>query len=406
MQRDISDDIVDRGEDVGMMEPTLLAEGSRFRHELTDLALELVGRSAGFRRSLPRGIVFALADLVRSMNCYYSNLIEGHDTHPIEIEKALKNEYSKDTRKRNLQREAKAHIEVQRWIDEGHLRGRATARVGLTEIHRRFCAELPEELLWVEDPETHERLRVVPGELRHRGVRVGRHIPISPGAVPRFLDRFENVYSGLGKTESILAAAAAHHRFAWIHPFLDGNGRVVRLMSHATLLETLETGALWSVARGLARRVETYKELLANCDRDRRNDLDGRGPLSEEALVAFTRFFLETCLDQITFMENLVQPEALRNRILAWAAEQVRLKVLPAKAGNVLEAVLYRGELPRGEVPGILHVGVRQGQRIVAELMKANVLVPDDSRAPLRIAFPATLAPQWMPGLFPEKPSD
>src|ERR1700737_3781013 len=120
MQRDISDDIVDRGEDVGMMEPTLLAEGSRFRHELPVLALELVGRSAGFRRSLPRGIVFALADLVRSMNCYYSNLIEGHDTHPIEIEKALKNEYSKDTRKRNLQREAKAHIEGQRWIDEDH----------------------------------------------------------------------------------------------------------------------------------------------------------------------------------------------------------------------------------------------------------------------------------------------
>ena len=402
---DILRDIIDCGEDAGMMEPTLLAEGSRYRRELTDLALELVGRSAGFRRSLPAGIVTALADLVRSMNCYYSNLIEGHDTHPIEIEKALKNEYSKDTGKRNLQLEAKAHIEVQRWIDSGHLRGRATTRAGLTEIHRRFCAELPEELLWVEDPETHERLRVVPGELRNRDVRVGRHIPVSPGAVPRFLDRFENVYSLLGKTESILAAAAAHHRFAWIHPFLDGNGRVVRLMSHATLLETLETGALWSVARGLARRVETYKELLANCDRERRNDLDGRGPLSEEALVVFTRFFLETCLDQIAFMENLVQPEALRSRILGWAEEQVRLKLLPAKAGNVLEAVLYRGELPRGEVADVLHVGVRQGQRIVAELVKANVLVPDDSRAPIRIAFPATLAPQWMPGLFPEKPS-
>lgn len=403
--RDILRDIIDCGEDAGMMEPTLLAEGSRYRRELTDLALELVGRSAGFRRSLPAGIVTALADLVRSMNCYYSNLIEGHDTHPIEIEKALKNEYSKDTGKRNLQLEAKAHIEVQRWIDSGHLRGRATTRAGLTEIHRRFCAELPEELLWVEDPETHERLRVVPGELRNRDVRVGRHIPVSPGAVPRFLDRFENVYSLLGKTESILAAAAAHHRFAWIHPFFDGNGRVVRLMSHATLLETLETGALWSVARGLARRVETYKELLANCDRERRNDLDGRGPLSEEALVVFTRFFLETCLDQIAFMENLVQPEALRSRILGWAEEQVRLKLLPAKAGNVLEAVLYRGELPRGEVADVLHVGVRQGQRIVAELVKANVLVPDDSRAPIRIAFPATLAPQWMPGLFPEKPS-
>jgi Fic family protein len=403
VEHDIMGDIADRGEDVGMMEPTLLAEGSQFRPRLTDMAVDLAARSAGFRRSLPPGIVTALADLVRSMNCYYSNLIEGHDTHPIEIEKALKNEYSNDAKKRNLQREAKAHIEVQRWIDSGGVRGEATTRHGILEIHRRFCAELPEELLWVAD--THERLGVVPGELRRRDVRVGRHVPISPGAVPRFLERFENVYSRLGRTESILAAAAAHHRLAWIHPFLDGNGRVIRLMSHATLLETLDTGALWSVARGLARRVETYKELLANCDRERRNDLDGRGPLSEEALVEFTRFFLDTCLDQIAFMETLVQPETLRNRIVRWAEAQVEAKALTAKASNVLEAVLYRGELPRGEIAGILHTGVRQAQRIVAELVKAGVLVSDDTRAPMRIAFPASLAAEWMPGLFPEGPT-
>lgn len=405
VRNDIVGDIVDRGESVSMMEPTLLAEGSRFRPTLTDMAVELAARSAGFRRSLPLGIVTALADLVRSMNCYYSNLIEGHDTHPIEIEKALKNEYSNDAKKRNLQHEAIAHIEVQRWIDNGGLRGAATTSRGILEIHRRFCAELPEELLWVENAETHERLRVVPGELRHSDIRVGRHVPISPGAVPRFLERFENVYSRLGRTESILAAGAAHHRLAWIHLFLDGNGRVMRLMSHATLLETLDTGALWSVARGLARKVETYREFLANCDRERPNDLDGRGPLSEEALVEFTRFFLDTCLDQIAFMEALVQPEGLRNRIVRWAETQVEAKVLTAKSSNVLEAVLYRGELTRGEIAEILHTGVRQAQRIVAELVKAGVLVSDDTRAPLRIAFPATLAAEWMPGLFPEKPT-
>lgn len=44
------------------------------------------------------------------MNCYYSNLIEGHDTHPTDIERALKNDYSNDPRKRDLQLVAKAHI--------------------------------------------------------------------------------------------------------------------------------------------------------------------------------------------------------------------------------------------------------------------------------------------------------
>jgi hypothetical protein len=58
---------------------------------------------------------------------------------------------------------------------------------------------------------------------------------------------------------------------------------VARLISHATLLETLDTGAVWSVARGLARNAQTYKGHLSACDQTRRNDLDGRGHLSEEA---------------------------------------------------------------------------------------------------------------------------
>ena len=393
----------DRGELVSLMEPLLLAEGSRHRPGLTDLALDLAQKSSGFRRSLPESLLASLADLVRAMNCYYSNLIEGHDTHPVDIERALKNDYSKDARKRDLQLEARAHIAVQKWIDGGGITGRAVTSDGIREIHRRFCEELPDDLLWVEDPVTKERVRVVPGALRTRDVRVGDHIAISPGAVPRFMKRFEEVYGAVNKTESILGAAAAHHRLAWIHPFVDGNGRVARLMSHAMLLNTLDTGAVWSVARGLARNVDAYKGHLAACDQPRRNDLDGRGNLSEEALAAFTDFFLRTCIDQVTFMEELMQPDRLRTRILLWAEEEIRLGTLPPKSGNILEAVLYRGELPRADAAGAVGAGERHARRIVAALVERGVLAADGARAPLRLVFPATLAARWMPGLFPEK---
>ncbi len=393
----------DRDEAVSLMEPLTIAEGSRHRGALTDLALELARKSAGFLRSLPKSLLPSVADLVRAMNCYYSNLIEGHDTHPVDIERALKNDFSKDARKRNLQLEAKAHIAVQKWIDDGGLGGRATTSAGIREIHRRFCEELPEDLRWVEDPATNERVRVAPGAFRSRDVAVGKHVAISPGAVPRFLERFDDVYSHLGKTETLLNLAAAHHRLVWIHPFLDGNGRVARLMSHAALLETLDTGAIWSVARGLARNVEEYKWHLAACDVIRRNDLDGRGHLSEEALAEFTKFFLGTCLDQVTFMEGLMQPDRLRTRILLWAEEEIRLGTLPAKSGNILEAVLYRGELPRADAAVALGVGARHARRIVSALIEREVLTADGPRAPLRLVFPAALASRWMPGLFPEK---
>jgi Fic family protein len=395
---------VGRGENITLMEPMIIAYGSPSRVRLLDTTLDLARRSAAFRHSLPEGIVSALADLVRSMNCYYSNLIEGHRTHPVAIEKALKGEYSNDRDKRSLQREATAHIMVQRWIDNGGLRV-ATTREAITEIHRRFCSELPEDLLVVEDPVTHEKFRVKPGELRTRDVKVGAHVPVSPGAVPRFMDRFEQSYASLGPTETILAAAAAHHRLAWIHPFIDGNGRVVRLMTHAVLLGPLDTGALWSVSRGLARRVDDYKRLLASCDQVRRNALDGRGNLSEEALITFTAFFLEVCIDQVTFMERLMQPRSLRERILAWATEKVKFKALSPKADKVLEAVLYRGELSRGEVPTVLSTNLRTAQRAVNSLVHVGVIVSETSRSPLRLAFPAGLAWSWMPGLFPAEQS-
>jgi len=394
--------VEDRGEATGSMEPMLLSEGSPHRTALTDLAVELAAASAGFRRSLPEGIVRPLADLVRAMNCYYSNLIEGHSTHPVDIERAMRSDFSADPEKRNLQLEATAHVNVQQWIDEGGIRGRAPSVAALQEIHRRFSEYLPEELLVASDPDTAREIKVVPGELRRDDVMVGRHVAISPGAVPRFMERFERAYGGLGKAETILAAAAAHHRLLWIHPFADGNGRVARLMSHATLLDALDTAGIWSVARGLARRVTAYKAGLMEADLPRRNDLDGRGTLSEEALARFIRFFLETCLDQVKFMEQLVQPERLRDRILIWVEEETRAGTLPPRSGKVLEAILFRGELPRSEVPPLLDTGERNARRTVSSLLKHGVLTSDSSRAPLRIAFPAALASRWMPGLFPE----
>ena len=395
--------VSDRGERVGLMEPLLVSETLKHRSGLGDLAVDLAAKAAGLRRSLPRGVISSLADLVRAMNCYYSNLIEGHDTHPVDIERALNDDYSTDPKSRNLQLEAKAHIAVQTWIDEGGIDGHSVTAGALRQIHRRFCDLVPDDLLGPIEPQTGDRIRVIPGELRTRDVQVGRHVPISPGAIPRFLARFESAYANLGRTDAILAAATAHHRVLWIHPFLDGNGRVARLMSHAVLRETLDTGGVWSVARGLARSEGAYKAHLSACDQSRRNDLDGRGHLSEEALAEFTSYFLTTCIDQVEFMERLIQPDRLRDRIQIWAEEEVRGERLPRHAGAVLEAVLMRGELPRGHVPRVLGVGRRQARRITSALLDRGVLTSASTRAPFRLALPASLAHRWMPGLFPER---
>lgn len=391
----------DRGESASGMEPMTISTSSRHRAALSDKVMYLTQRAAAFRSRLPEGLIGPLSSLVREMNCYYSNLIEGHNTHPIDIQRAMFGEQSRDPMKRDLQQEAVAHIAVQRWIDDGGLGEKAAAVSNLLVIHRRFYEALPDSLKWVETPDSGDREPVIPGKTRHKHVEVGRLVPVSPGAVERHLARWEHSYASLGGFETVLNTAAAHHRLLWIHPFLDGNGRVARLISYAMLRDALDTCGLWSVARGLARNAQAYKSHLAACDAQRRNDLDGRGNLSEEALVEFTGFFLDICLDQIDFMESLMRPKELRARIMAWADDEVRLKRLHDKAKLVLDHILFNGSLERRDLPGIVGTDDRQARRIAQPLVEVGLIRSTSTRAPYHLAFPAELAPRLMPGLYP-----
>lgn len=393
---------IDRDESLGLMEPLVISESSPSRSELMDLALTLASRSSGLARSLPAAIKDSLRQTVRAMNCYYSNLIEGHNTHPIDIERALQGNYSKDTKKRELQLEAKSYIDVQTWIDHGGLHEKLFLPNSFLEIHKRFYENCPLALREISDPVSNKIIEVIPGRFREGDVQVGQHIPISAGAIPRFLNRYVDVFGRLGRMETLLASAAMHHRLLWIHPFLDGNGRVARLYSHALFHQTLETESLWSVARGLARNVDAYKMHLSACDQTRRNDLDGRGHLSLEALINFTHFYLSICIDQINFMENLIEPNRLHARVLLWAKEEIMLGKLPPKSFKILEALLYRGEIARGDISEILGLSDRHARRLVQPLFELGVLTSDEPKSALKLGFSASLANRWMPGLFPE----
>ena len=269
------------------------------------------------------------------------------------------------------------------------------------EIHRQFASLLPNDLLWVDGTKSGARERIVPGAQRTRDVKVGHHVAVSPGAIPRFMERFEQVYGKLGKLERVIAAGSTHHRLLWIHPFTDGNVRVTRLMSYAMLRTALDTGGLWSVSRGFARKVEDYKRHLALCDQRRRNDLDGRGHLSKEAMIAFTEFFLEVCLDQVSFMEGLMQPKALRARMLRWAEEEIGDAKLPAQAPRVLDAILFKGALPRGEVGTVIGQSDRTARNVTTALSREGIIFSAGPRDDWQIVFPARMGPRLMPGLFP-----
>src|SRR5258708_14658695 len=101
-------------EPTSRIEPCLLDE---LPASLTDVIAELAHASGTLGAQLHPDSAASLAELVRVMNCYYSNLIEGHNTRPLEIERALEGVVDEDGERRDLQSEARAHIRVQRDVD-------------------------------------------------------------------------------------------------------------------------------------------------------------------------------------------------------------------------------------------------------------------------------------------------
>lgn len=388
-------------ESIGLMEPLLPPEGIS---ELNDLVVDLVSKASSFAGMLNPVVSKSVGDLVRSMNCYYSNLIEGHDTHPRDIDRAMAENYSSEPEKRALQKEAVAHISVQKMIDEELAPELCPISYEYGQwIHKEFCERLPEKLLWVENPDTKEKIKVVPGRHRDGAVQVGRHIPPLPENLDIFLRRFNEAYDSrsLSKLQQIIAIAASHHRYVWIHPFYDGNGRVVRLMSYAALKNAKVGSELWSVARGLARQKEKYKSLLQAADGQRRGDLDGRGTLSQKALIDFCAFFMNVCIDQVEYMNNLLDFKTLSERIRIHVEEMIAMKQLPKGSYSLLREALLVGEFERGKVLDITGLKDRAAREIMYALLKKGLLVSDTPRGPVRLGFPIDVVERWFPLLYP-----
>ena len=390
----------DDGESIGLFEPLLVSEGAKSRSKLNELAISLVEKSSALAASLPAPIGAALSDIVEVVDCYHSNLIEGHKTDPLDIDRVMRGYYSDDAETRDLQLEARAHIKVQQWINSQKTDATPFSFEFVREIHRRFCRGLPPSFLLVGIGE-HDRTRVLePGAIRTERVQVGRHVAVSPAAVPRFLARMERAYKSQGRTEKILAAACCHHRLLWVHPFLDGNGRVARLLTSAAIRSANGTNCLWSLSRGLARREKEYKAHLQACDEPRRGSLDGRGTLSEGALAAFVEYVLETCLEEVAFMSDLMRAQELRDRSMTWALGEIRSGSLPPQADVVLEALVTRGELARAEVDALTDTCNGSTEQLSTALVQSGVARAETLDSHLRLSFPVRLKDRLLPGVF------
>jgi Fic family protein len=390
---------------ISLLDPPIPA-----RETLEPLALEVV-RAAGPMTSLPDATGRAVRDMVRVVEVHNSLSIDGHRVHPVHIEQAIRGELNEDAAVRGLQREALAYLKAERFVASriGEPSTDPSSAAFLKVVHWELYARIPEEFRWVRDGAAEgARLRVVPGEFRTHIIG-GRRQPAPPESIEPLMRRFSGLYepTRLSAVERIIAAAAAHHRLLWIHPFAGGNGRVGRLFTAAYLERAGIEGALggqWSMSRGLWRARERYRQLLAAADMRERNELDGRDLLSPRALLEFTRFFLESCRDELAGMRRLLRVETLMESIARYvglrAAGMAPGGTLHAEAASLLRDVAVRGEVARGEAGRITGMAASEARKVVSGLVKERLLVSDSPKGPVRIGLPAHAVPYLFPDLY------
>jgi Fic family protein len=378
-------------DDPAQMEPLSIDITRPAYGALVGLAHELSEISGRVDAALAPATARSLSELVAGMNCYYSNLIEGHRTLPVDIEQALRHA-GKDNEQRNLQSLALAHIEADRWA-RTQIPGKDNLQSFLLEVHRLFCLHLPDDHLKLGDGSM-----MAPGEFRTQEVRVGRHLAPEAASLKRFLERYAGVFGpmlekagqgGIPALEGIVSSFIAHHRLAWIHPFPDGNGRVARILLDAMLRACrLNRASLWSMSRGFAKTSDEYKAALARADEHRMGDLDGRGNLSERGLAEFCTYALRTAIDQAAFMGRMFD------------LEQFRFDLKPESAYLYLQA-FRMGEIERGEAGRITGLPERTARNVLGALLSEGLLLSDSPKGKIRAGFPVHALGSLLPNLYP-----
>ncbi len=384
--------------------------------EYQDKLVELYRADAALNQAVPKSIRSSVEWLLRLVNCFYSNRIEGNPTHPKELLQTQEKDGEKEKRSKDVL-ELLAHLEAQLKVSHGDLSRENVTKQGFIKgLHKSFYDELPEELLVVKDKDGNDviedgvPLKVIPGEYREHDVQVGRHTPPGHselGAYMRWLaSQFD--LSKIHGTTPVIAAAGLHHRLAWIHPFQDGNGRVIRLLTDCYMRSAGFGGyGLWSITRGFGRNTKAYYAALAAADTPRQGSSDGRGILSDKGLLQFTRYFIDTALDQVNFFTDLLEPGKLEIRIDYYFEMRAKgglpdagVKPLPAlklSAKDIYKLLLDKGPMSRNAICTHLAMG-EQTLRPVFKQMDAEGLIAARPKNDVELK----LSPKSVEFLFPQ----
>lgn len=299
-----------------------------FDSKLTDLIIELnFLRKKRLRGSTPPPIFYQLKDLFHTFESLGSAHIEGNNT----TVSAYLDEKLHATGKRDI-REILNIEDALRFIDDC-VKEVPINKMFVRELHKRVVRDLPPPFGGGEGS-------LSPGEFRRRNVKIvnAEHMPPDAALVEPCIDELlDFINAPLSEKYDLLKIALAHHRFVWIHPFDNGNGRTVRLLTYAMLVKTgfnVEiAGRILNPTAIFCNDREAYYRKLAAADTG-----------TDIGLSEWCEYVLTGLRDEIEKIDRLCDYDFLKSAILVPALQKnIANGHLSATAGKMLGIAVEKG---------------------------------------------------------------
>lgn len=180
---------------------------------------------------VPPYIFFQLKDIFQMMESLGSARIEGNHTTLAEFVEKIIDQIPKDTKEESV-REIFNIERAIKFIEDNISENGKITRAHISELHKIIVDGLT-------PPNSGEGSNY-PGDLRpiNVGIQGSSHVPPDKVKVPEYFDELiAFVNADTDPQNHLLVTALSHHRMAWIHPFDNGNGRLIRMFTYALLIK-------------------------------------------------------------------------------------------------------------------------------------------------------------------------
>ncbi len=395
------------------------------RNELADKAATLTREASRLEGKVHPILAERLKKMVMFVSCYYANLIDNRQMHPFFVEQAFKGDYQDEPGKRDMQLLSRAHVKMQQMLEEAIQDNpglNVSSKDFLKWMHTAYYRRVPKKFRGYEMHYAGKKNEIGPGDLNEANMQTSEGKASSGHGLESPIDSFSSIFdsSDYHGSDAIIAAALSHYQFMQLQPFSAGNNQIARFYTHSWFIQFhSHSRGLWSFARGVARKKDEYfnffpaknATMRSTGHDENRSESSGSkrsytGQVSDNVLATFCDFFLTICLEQIRFMDRLLEPDHLLARIHKYislrSVEMDGLPVLRDEVRFVLEAVVLRGSVARGEIARISGLGERTARAMTSSLLNEGLLESDNHKAPVRLGIPTHVIGWWFPKLYPE----